>query len=446
MRFVVAIMLVCFAAIAIADQYTVNVDGTSYTVSVTGGLVYPSTSQYTPEGYGAVGDGETNDAAALQAMLDAAATSTTGARIEFPSKTYYIGTTGLTVLDCSGAVHTGPRMVLDFGGATILADSSLTSPILSVGNADSAVFCIDVIGGKFKYDERAWNSGKTCILVQNAYDCTVLRSGVENGYAGVELRGSQASGTAGCAYNTVDVMAQNCLNAFYLNQSDADSWVNENIIMGRCQYSSALSAVDCGAGFAVNISQAPGTSNRINGNKFFGVSLEAHSSISTPPLAVNYAGNYNEFYSMRIEGFDKPYFTFDSAADGVKVIGGRDMDEIADITDTYARCVQFMGEDQQNLPGGSSTDASLRVANKAGAAYPTLSSYNADMSTATFVVDGNGDLTTFSGNMSITSGTAAPNGSVTANPGSIYLRTAAVADSTLYVKETGTGNTGWVAK
>lgn len=43
-------------------------------------------------------------------------------------------------------------------------------------------------------------------------------------------------------------------------------------------------------------------------------------------------------------------------------------------------------------------------------------------------------------------GTGAPNGVVSAPVGSIYLRTDGGTSTTLYVKETGTGNTGWVAK
>jgi hypothetical protein len=39
-----------------------------------------------------------------------------------------------------------------------------------------------------------------------------------------------------------------------------------------------------------------------------------------------------------------------------------------------------------------------------------------------------------------------PNGTHSAPVGSIYLRSDGGADTTLYVKETGTGNTGWVAK
>lgn len=42
-------------------------------------------------------------------------------------------------------------------------------------------------------------------------------------------------------------------------------------------------------------------------------------------------------------------------------------------------------------------------------------------------------------------GSEAPEGSITAPPGSIYRRTTGGSSTTLYVKESGTGNTGWVA-
>lgn len=46
----------------------------------------------------------------------------------------------------------------------------------------------------------------------------------------------------------------------------------------------------------------------------------------------------------------------------------------------------------------------------------------------------------------IYSGTGSPENVVTASVGSLYLRTDGGANTTLYVKETGTGNTGWSAK
>lgn len=46
----------------------------------------------------------------------------------------------------------------------------------------------------------------------------------------------------------------------------------------------------------------------------------------------------------------------------------------------------------------------------------------------------------------IVSGTGDPNGVVTANPGSLYLNVAGGVNTGIYVKESGTGNTGWVSK
>ena len=49
-------------------------------------------------------------------------------------------------------------------------------------------------------------------------------------------------------------------------------------------------------------------------------------------------------------------------------------------------------------------------------------------------------------NVRILSGSGTPESNVTAVVGSLYLRTDGGASTTLYVKESGTGNTGWAAK
>jgi hypothetical protein len=49
-------------------------------------------------------------------------------------------------------------------------------------------------------------------------------------------------------------------------------------------------------------------------------------------------------------------------------------------------------------------------------------------------------------NHAILQGAGTPEGAVTAPPGSLFLRTDGGAGTSLYVKETGTGNTGWVGK
>lgn len=50
------------------------------------------------------------------------------------------------------------------------------------------------------------------------------------------------------------------------------------------------------------------------------------------------------------------------------------------------------------------------------------------------------------GAVTIRAGTGTPEGAVTAPVGSLYLRTDGGANTTLYVKESGAGNTGWIAK
>jgi hypothetical protein len=51
-----------------------------------------------------------------------------------------------------------------------------------------------------------------------------------------------------------------------------------------------------------------------------------------------------------------------------------------------------------------------------------------------------------SSNQTISTGAGSPQGVVTAVPGSLYTNTSGGAGTTLYVKESGSGNTGWVAK
>jgi hypothetical protein len=46
----------------------------------------------------------------------------------------------------------------------------------------------------------------------------------------------------------------------------------------------------------------------------------------------------------------------------------------------------------------------------------------------------------------ILSGAGSPNGVVTANIGSLYLNNTGGANTSLWIKESGTSNTGWVAK
>lgn len=65
--------------------------------------------------------------------------------------------------------------------------------------------------------------------------------------------------------------------------------------------------------------------------------------------------------------------------------------------------------------------------------------------TSRFNVDNQGTVT-LRASATIRTGTGTPEAAVTAPVGSLFLRTDGGAGTTLYVKESGTGNTGWVAK
>jgi hypothetical protein len=71
----------------------------------------------------------------------------------------------------------------------------------------------------------------------------------------------------------------------------------------------------------------------------------------------------------------------------------------------------------------------------------TVSSENLSFNTA-----GKGLLFTGNGSVIWRCGANTPEGAVTAPVGSLFTRTDGGANTTLYVKESGTGNTGWVAK
>lgn len=55
-------------------------------------------------------------------------------------------------------------------------------------------------------------------------------------------------------------------------------------------------------------------------------------------------------------------------------------------------------------------------------------------------------LNALNGGLTLKAGTGSPESVVTAPVGSVFLRTNGGANTTLYVKESGTGNTGWIAK
>ena len=69
-----------------------------------------------------------------------------------------------------------------------------------------------------------------------------------------------------------------------------------------------------------------------------------------------------------------------------------------------------------------------------------------DTSDTTEAATGTTKHATYSDFTGTMEGTGSPEGAVTAPVGTLYINLSGGAGSTLWVKETGTGNTGWAAK
>lgn len=91
--------------------------------------------------------------------------------------------------------------------------------------------------------------------------------------------------------------------------------------------------------------------------------------------------------------------------------------------------------------GTNATDGKLIIGNTSTGVWEAG---NITAGTGISVTNGAGSITIASSN--IKSGSGSPESVVTANPGTLYLNSAGGAGTTLYVKESGTGNTGWVGK
>ena len=101
------------------------------------------------------------------------------------------------------------------------------------------------------------------------------------------------------------------------------------------------------------------------------------------------------------------------------------------------------GLDRRMQIGGNTIQVSL---NSNGSSYQNLAVQTLGGDLVVGSSSSTGIRLRSSGGAAIFSGTGTPEGAVTAPVGSLFLRTDGGAGTTLYVKESGTGNTGWVGK
>jgi hypothetical protein len=103
------------------------------------------------------------------------------------------------------------------------------------------------------------------------------------------------------------------------------------------------------------------------------------------------------------------------------------------------------------LDGGGAAQTTLQSSTDNGASYVdrvTVDGANGDTTanTGNIVVGTAGKSVTLPGGITWTSGSGSPEGVVTAPVGSLYSRSDGGLLTSLYVKESGSGNTGWAGK
>lgn len=127
-------------------------------------------------------------------------------------------------------------------------------------------------------------------------------------------------------------------------------------------------------------------------------------------FAVDIKGDYNQFV-INVEDQATPQVR------GVVIRSGAEYNRIVDFQ-SNTTVQNFLNEDASNT-----------------------NTWNYSSNLLTF-----GTITIGAGGATILSGSGTPEGAVAANVGSLFLRTDGSTSTTLYVKTSGTGNTGWTAK
>ena len=304
----------------------------------------------------------------------------------------------------------------------------------------------------------------------------------------------------GNVYNTITIgNLENGRVNLRLRPMDTTGWVNENLFIGG-RYSQWSNEGTNVAGVRhILIDQSP--NHTVNNNVFIKPSIEGN----VPEYHVEIFGWYNTIYNARWEA-SPPKLHLNGDARFNEVIGGYGSGGLI-VTRAPGTSSSFKLENYNTLRmTGSGTDGPVVLSNATSSAYPIITGLDSsggidtDSTTAygfaigsqsskykrpidtydRFEIDhingrlnfGSGaaalnryirpvgtntlelgsDTVTVTGSLGIGgattraySGTGSPEGAQTGAVGSIYLRTDGTPSGTLYVKESGTGNTGWRA-
>ena len=243
--------------------------------------LYSSNGAINVKTYGAVGDGATDDADAIQAAIDAAGSG----MVVVPADAYYINGT-ITIdrpFDARGATFsvgaTGSIVIGTEADGEVVRSIQVFLPLVTSSRARASV----------------WSEGtQSGVTISNLLESEIVVPHVEGFYNGLRVVGI---GT-GAVHNNIHLgrLYNNKRNLLLENGS---GWSNQN------QYIGGHLSFDSGIGSAVADTRhillndlAPSTYGCPNGNTFLGTSLEGN----VPEYEVECYGADNQFLNCRWEG------------------------------------------------------------------------------------------------------------------------------------------------
>lgn len=357
---------------------------------------------YDAIGYGGADPtGTTDAAAALQGTNDAALAA--GGLLYLNPGTYKV---------LSRVNLTAPYV--DGRLATITTPNVLL-PAVEVGYADHVTLLGNVAMWlpRIVQSAKTWASGTAyadCALaITNTYNSEIHCAQLKQFAIGAWLRGYSAGPSYGlCAYNALYFRTiEDCKNSVLLQAGDSNgfSYVNENAFHGGRWYTyepgpaGATSNVTGVKPIRVLCDATPNAFSQPNNNRFYSVSLEGN----LPQYHLEDGGTDNLYDWCRWETntgleFPKVHWLDSSAslyAQHNLIRGGYYVDKIVQTQDTHSN---------------------LRNVVQKSVGIP------------------------------ISSGFGSPESVIVGTPGDVYLNRSGGAGTTLYIKESGTGNTGWVGK
>lgn len=424
-------------------------------------------SYATVKDFGAAGDGVTNDAVAIQNAINA----TEGGTLFFPEGTYYIGTTTLNLLSKSNYRFAGTNAVIKYAGSGVAINinrkknisifsgtidlSASTGSAIAISCQGIWFFVVDQTkfipgtassGGIYIEGYPGW--GGSYIIQLNALDMS-------------DSGGSYGIKTSGANGSTVTHL--------YI----AGGWIKgkNNGIEFDGLYSGQLLGlvIESCTTYGIKVEdvayyvfQPAEISGMGSGNAiYFDPAQAGQNYVLTPSMvgdAIDYTNYKATAFDMRkviLRGSVSPLFntlyyaiissnyTYNNVFN-ITVKGDSITPEIAvmkfgnsvglTLNTHYELLLARNGVTAAKVDANSNFVPAPDNANSLG-----LSTARWDNAYAVNFRPGDGTVTW-------TSGAGTPEGAVSAPIGSMYTRTDGGTGSTLYVKESGSGNTGWVAK